>query len=181
MLRSFDGKKPQISDSSYVDPSAVIIGDVVIEADASVWPNATIRGDNGTIVVGTGANVQDGAVLHEDAILEPDSTVGHNGIVHGATVGEGAIVGMNAVVLDDVEVGEESIIAAGAVVVKDTEVPPATLMAGTPATPKTDLPDAEPRRTAKHYANLTRQYAETSHVIQDDNRSNGDASDPSRQ
>jgi len=106
MLRSFNGTEPQVADSAYVDETAVVIGDVVIEDEASVWPNTTLRGDHGTIVVGEGANVQDNAVLHETAELEPYSTVGHSAIVHDATVAERALVGMNAVVLDGAHVGE---------------------------------------------------------------------------
>jgi len=107
MLRSFNGTEPQVADSAYVDETAaVVIGDVVIEDEASVWPNTTLRGDHGTIVVGEGANVQDNAVLHETAELEPYSTVGHSAIVHDATVAERALVRMNAVVLDGAHVGE---------------------------------------------------------------------------
>lgn len=162
MIRSFDGMTPQIADSAYVDEAAVVIGDVVVEDNASIWPNTTVRGDNGRIVVGADANVQDNAVLHEDAVLGPETTVGHSAIVHAATVGEGALVGMNAVVLDDVHVGQEAIIGAGSVVTEGTDVPPATLMVGTPARPKAELEDPETREAAAHYAELATRYEETS-------------------
>ncbi|MFC7098663.1 gamma carbonic anhydrase family protein [Halobaculum marinum] len=162
MIRSFDGTEPDVADSAYVDDAAVVIGDVDLADGASVWPNATLRGDHGRIVVGRESNVQDGAVLHEDAVLESEVTVGHNAIVHAATVAEGALVGMNAVVLDDAHVGEEAVVAAGAVVTEGTEVPPRTLVAGVPAEPKTELTDPPTRAAAAHYTSLAGRYAETS-------------------
>ncbi len=161
MLRSFDGTEPRVADSAYVDEAAVVIGDVVVEAEASVWPNTTLRGDHGRIVVGEGANVQDNAVLHEDAALEPYSTVGHSAIVHDATVAERALVGMNATVLDGARVGEGAVVAAGSVVTEGTEIPPSTLVAGAPAEPKTEIDDPHLEATADRYVELSRRYAET--------------------
>ncbi|RQG98107.1 gamma carbonic anhydrase family protein [Natrarchaeobius chitinivorans] len=162
MIRSFDGNEPRIADSAYVDEAAVVIGDVVVEDGASVWPNTTLRGDHGTIVVGERANVQDNAVLHDAAVLEAETTVGHSAIVHAATVAEGALVGMNAVVLDDAHVGEGAVVAAGSVVTEGTEVPPSTLVAGTPAEPKGEIDDPRLEETADGYAELATRYAETS-------------------
>ncbi|SIR60075.1 Carbonic anhydrase or acetyltransferase, isoleucine patch superfamily [Natronorubrum daqingense] len=166
MRRSFDGMKPQIADSAYVDEAAVVIGNVVVEEDASVWPNTTLRGDHGRIVVGEGANVQDNAVLHETAELEPYSTVGHSAIVHDATVGERALVGMNAVVLDGAHVGEGAVVAAGSVVTEGTEIPPKTLVAGSPAEAKTEIEDSHLEATADRYVELSRRYAETSERLE---------------
>ncbi|WP_435125509.1 gamma carbonic anhydrase family protein [Halobaculum sp. D14] len=166
MLRSFDGTEPDVAESAYVDDAAVVIGDVVVEADASVWPNTSLRGDSGRIVVGEGANVQDNAVLHEDAVLEPAVTVGHSAVVHAATVREGALVGMNAVVLDDAEVGEDAVVGAGAVVTEGTEVPPETLVVGAPAEPKLELDDPATRATAEHYAELADRYEATSERLE---------------
>ena len=165
MIRSFDGMTPQIADSARVDETAVVIGDVIIASEASVWPNATIRGDNEQIVVGERANVQDGAVLHEDAVLSRETTVGHGGIVHAATVERGALVGMNAVVLDDATIGEGSIVAAGSVVTEGTDVPPETLVVGAPAEPKADLADADPAETARGYVELAERYEQTARRI----------------
>ena len=162
MLRSFEGTEPQVADSAYVDEAAVVIGDVVVEADASVWPNTTLRGDHGRIVVGEGANVQDNAVLHEEATLEAYATVGHSAIVHDATVAERALVGMNATVLDGATVGEGAVVAAGSVVTDGTEVPPATLVAGSPAEPKTEIDDSPLGATADRYVELSRRYAASS-------------------
>ncbi|AFZ73922.1 gamma carbonic anhydrase family protein [Natronobacterium gregoryi] len=162
MLRSFDGVEPDVADSAYVDETAVVIGDVVVGANASVWPNTTIRGDHGRIVVGEGANVQDNAVLHEAAELEPYATVGHSAIVHDATVAERALVGMNAVVLDGAHVGEKAVVAAGSVVTEETEVPPGTLVAGSPAEPKADVDDPRLEATAERYVQLSTDHEETS-------------------
>lgn len=161
MLRTFDGTKPQVAKTAYVDERAVVIGDVVIEEEASIWPNATLRGDSGRIIIGERANVQDNAVLHEDSVLESDTTVGHSAIVHAATVAEGALVGMNAVVLDGAHIGENAVIGAGAVVTEDTEVPPATLVIGIPAEPKTKIDESLAGETAKHYRKLATKYEET--------------------
>ncbi|MFA9517885.1 gamma carbonic anhydrase family protein [Halopenitus sp. H-Gu1] len=162
MIRSYDGMSPTIADSAHIDETAVVIGDVVIQPQASIWPNATLRGDDGRIVVGTGSNVQDNAVLHEDAVLGTDTTVGHNAIVHAATVGDGVIVGMNSVILDDAHVGDGSIIGAGAVVTEGTEVPPETLMVGIPAEPKTELEDPGTWESAAEYRALATTHQNTS-------------------
>ncbi|MEF8784256.1 MAG: gamma carbonic anhydrase family protein [Haloarculaceae archaeon] len=166
MIRSVDGMEPTIADSAYVDETAVVIGDVVIEAEASIWPNATLRGDHGRIVVGEGANVQDNAVLHEDAVLKPSVTVGHTAIVHAATVAEAALVGMGSVVLDDAHVGEQAVIGAGSVVTEGTEIPPGTLAVGSPATVKTELDDPGTGAAAAHYRELSTRYEETGERIE---------------
>jgi carbonic anhydrase/acetyltransferase-like protein (isoleucine patch superfamily) len=153
--------EPSIADSAYVDEAAVVVGDVVIADDASVWPNATLRGDHGRVVVGEGANVQDNAVLHEDAVLEASVTVGHSAIVHAATVAPEALVGMNAVVLDDARVGERAVVGAGSVVTEGTEIPPETLAVGTPAEVRTELDDPSTGAAADHYRELSTRYAET--------------------
>ncbi|UIO98561.1 gamma carbonic anhydrase family protein [Halobaculum sp. CBA1158] len=170
MIRALDGMEPEIADSARVDETAVVIGDVVLAERASVWPNATLRGDYGRIEVGRESNVQDGAVLHEDAVLEPRVTVGHNAIVHAATVAEGALVGMNATVLDDAHVGENAVVGAGAVVTEGTEVPPNTLVTGVPATVTTELDAADEASLgqvgADHYAALIDRYEATEERIE---------------
>jgi carbonic anhydrase/acetyltransferase-like protein (isoleucine patch superfamily) len=165
VIRSFDGIEPQVAESAHVDETAVVIGDVVIEDGASVWPNATLRGDHGRIVVGRESNVQDNAVLHEDAVLEPRVTVGHGAIVHACTVREGALVGMNAVVLDRADVGEGTIVAAGSVVTEDTELPAEKLVAGTPATVIGDAAHESVAFAAETYVELSRTHAGTSERI----------------
>lgn len=140
MIRSFRDTTPEIAPSAHIDDTAVVIGDVTIDEDASVWPNAVLRADGGgTIHIRAGSNIQDGAVCHSDAPdypvdIGPLATVGHAAIVHNAHVGERALVGMNAVVLDDAVVEPYSIVAAGSVVTEATRVASETLVGGTPAT-----------------------------------------------
>jgi len=162
MIRSFEGTEPQVAESARVDETAVVTGDVVLRADASVWPNATVRGDAGRVVVGEGSNVQDNAVMHEGGELGPDVTVGHSAIVHAAHVAEGALVGMNAVVLNDAHVGERAVVGAGSVVTEGTEVPPETLVTGAPASVKTELDEPPGAAPAEHYVELAERYDATS-------------------
>lgn len=168
MIRSFEGTRPQVAESAHVDETAVVVGQVTICRDASVWPNATVRGDGGHIRIGEAANVQDNAVLHDGAELAAEAAVGHCGIVHGASVAEEALVGMNAVVLDDAEIGERAIVAAGAVVTAGTVVPPETLVAGVPAEPKKRLGGDENSARGAYYAELARRHAESSQRIDRD-------------
>lgn len=166
MIRSFDGTTPTIADSAYVDESAVVIGDVTLEADASVWPGAVLRGDNGAIVLREGANVQDNATVHEGATIGRYATVGHNAIVHGSTVGERAMVGMGAIVLDGAEVGAESLVGANSTVTEGTEIPSATLAVGAPAEVVKTVENSPWTAAGDHYVHLATRYAETSEVLE---------------
>lgn len=136
-LFSFEGKSPKIHPSAFIAPTAVIIGDVTIEENASVWYNTVLRGDFGPIVVKKGANVQDCAVVHATPIhpveIGPGATVGHLVMIHGATLGEECLIGNSAIVLDGVKVGARAMVAGGALVTPDTEIPADTLAMGVPA------------------------------------------------
>jgi carbonic anhydrase/acetyltransferase-like protein (isoleucine patch superfamily) len=162
VLRSLDGVEPDVHESAHVDETAVVIGDVTLEADASVWPNAVLRGDRGEIHIGEGANVQDGAVCHEGADIASGATIGHNAIVHAATVGERALVGMGATVLDESVVGEAAMVAANALVVEDTDVPARTLVAGVPAEVKSTYEESPWADAGEEYERLSALHAETS-------------------
>lgn len=162
MIRSFDGHDPEIHESAYVDPTAVVIGEVEIGEDASVWPNVTIRGDHGAIVLEEGVNVQDNAVCHEGGHIGAYTTVGHGAIVHNCTVGERALIGMNAVVLDDATVGDEAMVAASSLVPEGMEVPPSTLVAGTPAEEKRTFEESPWREAGDVYVDLAQRHRETS-------------------
>jgi carbonic anhydrase/acetyltransferase-like protein (isoleucine patch superfamily) len=166
MLRSFDGVEPDVHESAYVDPAAVVIGDVTIEAEASVWPNVTLRGDHGPIVLREGANVQDNAVLHEGAEIGPYATVGHTAIVHNATVEERALVGMQATVLDRSTVGEEAMVGANSLVTDETEVEPNTLYAGTPAEKVKEVEDSPWAYAGDRYVQLSREHMERSEPVE---------------
>lgn len=139
----WQGKRPVVADDAFVAPNAVLIGDVTVEAGASVWFGAVLRGDFGPIVVRRGANVQDNVVVHVDAdhptLVGEGATIGHGAVLEACTVERGAVVGMNAVVMNGAVVGEEAMVAAGAVVSEGMQVPPRHLAAGVPAVVKKEL------------------------------------------
>lgn len=164
-LRSFDGTEPTVHESAFVHPAAEVIGDVTLGADASVWPNATLRGDDGAVVVREGANVQDNAVLHEGTEIGPYATVGHTAIVHGATVGERALVGMSATVLDGATVGERAMVGANALVTEGTEIPAEVLATGTPAEVRREVEESPWAGAGDTYVRLAREHAETSEEL----------------
>ena len=156
---------PQIDANAWVAESAVVIGNVQMAAGSSLWPTAVARGDLEQISIGAGSNVQDGAVLHGDSgqpvRLGADVTVGHRAVIHGATLEDGCLVGIGAIVLNGVTVGAGALVAAGSVVTKD--VPPGTLVMGTPAVVKRELsPEAiaEQRCHARRYAQLASSHAQ---------------------
>src|SRR5215472_12435347 len=115
---AFEGREPSVSPSAWIAPTATLVGDVTVEAEASVWYGAVLRADFGPIVIRAGANVQDGSVLHggDDPVTEvgPGATIGHLCVVHGAVIGEEALIGNGATVLDGVTVGKRALVAAGA-------------------------------------------------------------------
>ena len=166
MIRSFDGHEPELADSAYVDEHAVVIGDVTIGPDASVWPGAVLRGDRGSIVLAEGANVQDNATIHEGADIGPYSTVGHNAIVHNATVGRRCMVGMGAIVLDGSEIGNASLVGANSLVTENTTIPESCLAVGTPAEVVKELEESYWHAAADRYVELSSRHAETSEVLE---------------
>ena len=155
--------EPSTDAAAWVAPSAVVIGDVVLENGASLWPTAVARGDMSSIRIGAGSNVQDGAVLHGDpgepVVIGADVTIGHRAVIHGATLEDGCLVGIGSIVLNGVTVGTGALVAAGAVVTKD--VPAGALVMGAPASVKRQLSsEAQLKQIehARHYAELARQH-----------------------
>ena len=142
-LFAFEGKTPRVHPTAFIAPTAVLIGDVVVEENASVWYNAVLRADFGPIAVRRGANVQDCAVVHVTPLhaveIGPGATIGHTCVVHGATLGEEALVGNGATVLDGARVGVRAMVAAGALVTPGTEIPDGMLAMGAPARDKGPL------------------------------------------
>lgn len=134
---SYDGIVPVIDPSAYVHPEAVLIGDVIIGPGCYIGPGAVLRGDIGRIVVEKGANIQDACVVHtfpdRDVVVEELGHVGHGAVLHGCRVGCNAMVGMNAVVMDDVVIGENSIVGAMAFVKAEMQIPANSLVLGSPA------------------------------------------------
>jgi phenylacetic acid degradation protein len=132
-----DSLKPVVHPTAYVHPSAVLIGDVIVGPGAYVGPCASLRGDFGRIVLARGCNVQDTCVIHgfpaSDTLLEDNAHVGHGAVLHGCVVRRDALVGMNAVVMDEAEVGEAAFVAASAFVRAGLKIPARSLAAGVPA------------------------------------------------
>jgi carbonic anhydrase/acetyltransferase-like protein (isoleucine patch superfamily) len=161
-----DGKRPRIHPSVWLAPGSMIVGDVEIGQDSSVWFNCVIRGDVERVKIGARTNVQDLTVVHVTngrftTIIGDDVTVGHGVALHGCRVLGRSLIGMSAVILDDVEVGEDTIVAAHSLVRVGFKVPPGTLVAGVPATVKRDLKPAELdeiKRSAERYAEYARSY-----------------------
>jgi carbonic anhydrase/acetyltransferase-like protein (isoleucine patch superfamily) len=136
-LFSFEGLAPRVDESAFIAPTATLVGDVIIEAGASVWYGAVIRADYAPVIVRTGANVQDNAVVHGAPGLTTDvgagATVGHNCVVHGATLGDECLVANGSIILDGATIGAGALVAAGSMVSAQFEVPPGMLAAGSPA------------------------------------------------
>jgi carbonic anhydrase/acetyltransferase-like protein (isoleucine patch superfamily) len=136
-IYALDDDEPQIHETAYVAPDAVVIGRVTIGPEASVWPGAVLRGDHGHITVGARTSVQDGTIVHCTAdyptIIGADCVVGHNAHLEGCVVEDGCLIGSGSVTLNRVVIGKGSIVAAGAVVSEGFEVPPGSLVAGVPA------------------------------------------------
>jgi carbonic anhydrase/acetyltransferase-like protein (isoleucine patch superfamily) len=125
--------RPRVHESAFIAPTAVLIGDVVVEANASIWFGAVLRGDSGQVVVGEGTNIQDNAVLHGTTRLGRDCTVAHLALVHGVEVEDNVLIGNGALVYDGCHIRAGAVIGAGAVLAPNTEVPPGALMLGVPA------------------------------------------------
>ena len=136
-LYEFEGKRPSIDSKAFVHPDAVLIGDVVVEADCYVGAGAVLRGDWGSIKVGRGSNVQENCVLHafpdKSTVLHPDSHIGHGAILHGCEICSNVLVGMGAIIADGVKINSVSFVGAGSFVPFDQEIPPNSLVVGYPA------------------------------------------------
>ncbi|MFO1361432.1 MAG: phenylacetic acid degradation protein PaaY [Burkholderiales bacterium] len=157
---AIDGITPVVHPDTYVHPSAVLIGDVIVGPGVYIGPSASLRGDFGRIVVERGANIQDCCVVHGfptyDTVIEEDGHIGHGAIVHGARICRNALVGINAVVNDNAVVGDSAIVAALAFVKAETRIPPRSLAAGIPAKVRRELTPEE----LKWKVDSTRLYQE---------------------
>ncbi|HVT68574.1 MAG TPA: gamma carbonic anhydrase family protein [Trebonia sp.] len=168
-IYALDDDEPEIHETAYVAPDAVVIGRVTIGPEASVWPGAVLRGDHGYISVGARTSVQDGTIVHCTArhptIIGDDCVIGHNTHLEGCVVEAGCLIGSGSVTLNGALVGRGSIVAAGAVVAEGFQVPPGSLVAGVPATVKRSGVDTSRTEsavqtyiaTAKHHAAALRR------------------------
>jgi carbonic anhydrase/acetyltransferase-like protein (isoleucine patch superfamily) len=159
MIRSFRGRTPQIAASAYIDPQAVVIGDVTIGENSSIWPGAVLRGDYHSIRIGARTSIQDNCVLHiqgESYSLSvgDNVTVGHGVILHGCTVESNCLIGMGAILLNGSKIGAGSIVAAGTLVPEGMEVSPDSLVMGVPGKVRRAATEAEQAQiaiSADHY------------------------------
>jgi carbonic anhydrase/acetyltransferase-like protein (isoleucine patch superfamily) len=146
VILPYDGSWPQIAESAFIAPTAVVIGNVTIGEEASVWYHATVRGDIAPIVIGDRSNVQDNAVVHVnmDAPVEigNDVTIGHSAIIHGTTIGDFSMIGMGSIVMSYSRIGSHCVVAAGALVTERAIVEDGSVMVGVPAKPRTPLDEA---------------------------------------
>ncbi|WSQ07618.1 gamma carbonic anhydrase family protein [Streptomyces sp. NBC_01231] len=167
LITGIGGREPQIREESFVAPTASVIGDVTLEAGASVWYGAVVRGDVERIFVGARSNIQDNCTLHADpgfpVTIGERVSVGHNAVVHGATVGDDCLIGMGATVLNGAVIGAGSLVAAQALVPQGMEVPPGSLVAGVPAKVRRELSEEEREGISLNgtlYADLAKAHRE---------------------
>jgi len=165
MFIEFRGKHPRIAATAFVAPTAVLIGDVEVGEESSIWFGVVIRGDNGPIRIGARTSIQDNSVVHvspgSTTAVGDDCTIGHSVTMEDCVIESGALIGSNAVVLNGAVVGSRALIAAGSVVPNNARIPPETLNAGAPATVKRKLEGASLswiEDTPKHYVELARDY-----------------------
>lgn len=171
-IYELDGKQPRLAAGAWVADSAQVIGDVVLGENASVWFGAVIRGDTEPITIGPGSNVQDLSVLHADVgqplVIGANVTVGHQVMLHGCTIGDGALIGIQAVILNGARIGKGCIVGAGSVVTEGKEFPDHCLIIGAPAKVVRTLDDEAARRLAEsaaHYVDNARRFAVGLHRV----------------
>ena len=166
MIRTFQGHAPTIPQSCFIEETAVVIGDVGMGEQCSVWFHTVIRGDVHSIRIGHRTNIQDLCMLHvthdtHPLIIGSDVTVGHHVVLHGCTIKDRVLIGMGAIIMDGAEIGEDSVVGAGALVVEGTVVPPKSVILGSPARVRRAVTDQELawiRESAENYVKYARQY-----------------------
>ncbi len=159
--------EPTVGPGAWIAPGAVVTGEVVLEADASIWFGCVLRGDIACIRVGKRTNIQDLSVVHVDTDQQcdigSDVSIGHRAIIHGCTIGDGCLIGMGAIVLSHVVIGEDSVIGAGAVVLEGTVIPSRSLVVGVPGRMIRQVDEellARSRLTVEHYLMLKEAHRE---------------------
>jgi gamma-carbonic anhydrase len=159
IIKSVRGLTPKFGDNCFFADNAVVIGEVTMGNNCTVWFNAVVRGDVHSITIGDNTNIQDGAVIHctyqrAKTIIGSNVSVAHNAIVHGCTVEDNVLIGMGAIIMDGAIIGSNSVIAAGAIILPGTKVEPGSMYAGNPAKRMKDISDEMReviQRTAKNY------------------------------
>jgi len=167
MIKPFDSIHPKIHETAFIADDAIVIGDVEIGEDASVWFGSIIRGDVNFIRIGARTNIQDATVIHvslktHSTVLEENITVGHRVVLHGCHVETGCLIGIGAILMDGVRVGANSLVAAGSLLTPGTQIPPGSLVMGSPAKVKRELTEDELSyldRSWRNYVELKKYYA----------------------
>ena len=147
MIFTLEGRTPQVEGETFIAPTAIVIGNVRLKDEASVWWGAVLRGDYDTITVGRRSNVQDNAVIHMDegfpVTLGDCVTIGHKAVLHGCTIGNNSLVGINAVVMNDAVIGDDCLIGSNALITEGKQIPPRSLVLGSPGKVVRELSDDE--------------------------------------
>ena len=165
-IQTFNSDAPKVHESAFIAENALVIGDVEIDEDSSVWFGSVVRGDVNYIRIGARTNIQDHSIIHVNTgthptILEDEITVGHRVTLHGCYVESGCLVGIGSIVLDGARIGGRSLIAAGSLVTPNTQIPPRSLVMGAPARVKRELTDKELASISRNwqsYVDLKRSY-----------------------
>jgi carbonic anhydrase/acetyltransferase-like protein (isoleucine patch superfamily) len=167
MIVTFDGYIPKISPSAFVAPTAVLVGNVIVANEASIWYGAVLRADHGDqpIIIGPRSNIQDNCVIHvaldKGTTIGTNVTIGHGAIMEACDIEDGALIGMNAVILEHARIGARSLVAANSTVLAHTEIPMDSLVAGSPATVKKAIEGTAAwwvEHSAGYYVELSRKY-----------------------
>ncbi len=166
MIRQFNSILPKVDPTVFIADDAVVIGDVEIGEDSSVWFGSVIRGDVNFIRIGARTNIQDATIIHvssktHSTVLDDEITVGHRVVLHGCHIESGCLIGIGSIVMDGVRVGRNSLVAAGSLLTPGTQIPPRSLVLGSPARVKRELNDDEIAyldRSWRNYVELKRKY-----------------------
>ena len=160
MIKTYENLTPKIHETAFVAETAVIIGDVEIGEQSSVWYGSILRGDVNYIRIGNRTNIQDASIIHVSSkthptTLEDEITIGHRVTLHGCYVETGCLIGIGAIILDGVRIGRNSLVAAGSLVTPNTQISPRSLVMGSPARVKRELTDEEIYKQARFWQNYT--------------------------
>ena len=167
MIKAFENIHPKVHSSAYIAADAIVIGDVEIGEDSSIWFGSVVRGDVNFIRIGARTNIQDGGIVHvssktHSTIIEDEITVGHRVVLHGCHVESGCLIGIGAILLDGVRVGRNSLVAAGSLLTPGTQVPPNSVVMGSPGSIKRSVTDDELAyldRSWRNYVELKDKYS----------------------
>jgi phenylacetic acid degradation protein len=173
MIYEFNGYKPVIDESSFIHPQAAVTGNVIIGKDVYIGPGAALRGDWGQIIIEDGCNIQENCIIHMfpgvTVLLKEGAHIGHGAIIHGATIGKNCLIGMNAVIMDNVELGDECVVGALAFIKEGEKIPSRSLLAGNPGKIIKQVSDemiAWKTKGTELYQQLPKECAETLRICE---------------